>query len=36
MNAKISELQSLLSGIPTTDGDGVKVTRLIGSPELNI
>lgn len=30
------ELQSLISGIPTSDGVGVKLTRLIGSPELNI
>lgn len=36
MNTKTRELRSLISGIPTTDGDGVKMTRMIGSPELNM
>jgi len=36
MSTKIRGLQSLSSGIPTTDGDGVKMTRLIGTPELNM
>lgn len=36
MSTNIRELQSLSSGIPTTDGDGVKMTRLIGTPELNM
>lgn len=30
------ELQTLISGIPTSDGVGVKLTRVIGSPELNV
>jgi quercetin 2,3-dioxygenase len=29
------ELQKLTSGLPATDGDGVKLTRVIGTPELN-
>jgi redox-sensitive bicupin YhaK (pirin superfamily) len=36
MNTKIRELRSLILGTPTIDGDGVKMTRLIGSPELNM
>jgi len=36
MNTKIRELQTLTSGLPTTDGDGVKMTRVIGTPELNM
>ncbi len=36
MYTKIRELQTVSSGIPTTDGDGVKMTRVIGTPELNI
>ena len=36
MNTKIRELQTSTSGIPATDGDGVKMTRLIGTPELNM
>lgn len=36
MSSKIRELQTLSSGIPTTDGDGVKMTRMIGTPELNM
>ncbi len=36
MKTKIRELRLLLSGIPTTDGNGVKLTRLIGSSELNM
>jgi len=36
MNTKIRELQTLTSGIATSDGDGVKMTRIIGSPELNM
>ena len=36
MKTKIRELRRVLSGIPTTDGDGVKLTRLIGSSELNM
>lgn len=36
MNTKVRELQTSISGIPTTDGDGVKMTRVIGSPELNM
>ena len=36
MSTTIRELQSLTSGIATSDGDGVKMTRIIGSPELNM
>ncbi|WP_428354334.1 pirin family protein [Methyloprofundus sp.] len=36
MKAKIRKLQNIISGTPTTDGDGVTMTRLIGSPELNM
>ena len=36
MKPIIRELQTLTSGIPTTDGDGVKMTRVIGTPELNM
>ena len=30
------ELQTLTSGQPVSDGDGVKMTRIIGTPELNM
>ncbi len=30
------ELQTLTSGRPVSDGDGVKMTRVIGTPELNM
>ena len=30
------ELQTLTSGQPVSDGDGVKMTRVIGTPELNM
>mgnify|MGYP003675697912 CR=1 FL=1 len=30
------EIRTVTSGRPTTDGDGVKMTRIIGTPELNI
>ena len=36
MNEHVRELTSITSGLPTTDGDGVKMTRLIGTPELNM
>lgn len=36
MKPIIRELQTLTSGIPTTDGDGVKMTRVIGTPDLNM
>lgn len=36
MNNKIRELKSVSSGLATTDGDGVKMTRMIGTPELNV
>ena len=35
MNSKIRELRLLTSGLPTSDGDGVKMLRVIGTPELN-
>ena len=36
MNIKIRELRALTSGLPATDGDGVNMTRVIGTPELNM
>lgn len=30
------ELRTLTSGKPVSDGDGVKMTRIIGTPELNM
>lgn len=36
MNTQIRELRSVITGLPTTDGDGVKMTRMIGSAELNM
>ena len=36
MNTQTRELQALTSGLPVTDGDGVKMTRIIGTPELNM
>ena len=36
MNPIIRELQTLTSGTHTTDGDGVKMTRIIGTPDLNM
>lgn len=36
MNTQPRELHATISGIPATDGDGVKMTRIIGSPELNM
>jgi len=36
MNTQIRELRTVIKGLPTTDGDGVKMTRMIGSPELNM
>ncbi len=32
----VRELKSMTSGRPAMDGDGVKMTRLIGTPELNM
>lgn len=36
MSNQIRELQTVTAGIPAMDGDGVKMTRIIGSPELNM
>ncbi len=30
------ELQTTTPGMPTSDGDGVKMTRIIGTPQLNM
>ena len=30
------ELVQIVSGVPASDGDGVKLTRVIGSPKLNM
>lgn len=36
MSIQIRELQRITSGLPVSDGDGVKMTRVIGTPELNM
>jgi len=36
MNSQSRKLKTIISGIPASDGDGVKLTRIIGSPELNM
>lgn len=36
MKAKVRELKTLTLGVPTSDGDGVKMTRFIGTSELNM
>lgn len=36
MKIQNRELQTKLAGLPAIDGDGVKLTRIIGSPELNM
>jgi redox-sensitive bicupin YhaK (pirin superfamily) len=33
---KVRELDHLTSGVPASDGDGVRLTRIIGSPKLNM
>ncbi len=34
--AQIREVVATTPGMPATDGDGVKMTRIIGTPELNM
>ena len=36
MTTQVRKLQTLTNGLPTSDGDGVKMTRIIGTPELNM
>lgn len=36
MAIQVRELRTVTSGLPVTDGDGVKMTRVIGTPELNM
>jgi len=36
MKNTVRELDFVTAGMPATDGDGVKITRLIGTPELNM
>lgn len=36
MNRQNRELETVTSGIAASDGDGVKLTRVIGSPEINM
>lgn len=36
MNNQIRELRASTCGLPAIDGDGVKMTRVIGTPELNM
>ena len=33
---KVRELDQLTSGLPASDGDGVRLTRIVGSPEINM
>ena len=35
-NTKTRTVQQIVKGIQTSDGDGVNLTRIIGSPELNM
>ena len=35
-NTKTRTVQQIVEGIQTIDGDGVNITRIIGSPELNM
>ena len=30
------ELRNVSTGVPVTDGDGVEITRVIGTPQLNV
>ncbi|NMP30081.1 pirin family protein [Thalassotalea sp. M1531] len=34
--ARIKELRQITNGMPASDGAGVKLTRLIGTPDINI
>ena len=34
MSKKTRELRTVTAGHPATDGDGVSLTRIIGTPEL--
>jgi len=36
MNTRNRELKIVTSGVAASDGDGVKLTRVIGSPEINM
>ncbi len=36
MNNQIRELRTVIKGLPVRDGNGVKITRMIGSSELNM
>ena len=36
MNSQPRKLHTLIKGFPTTDGDGVKMTRMIATPELEM
>lgn len=36
MQKQTRELRTLTSGMPAMDGDGVKMTRVIGTPDLNM
>jgi quercetin 2,3-dioxygenase len=36
VNRQNRELETVTSGIAASDGDGVKLTRVIGSPEINM
>jgi len=36
MSYQIRELRTVITGLATSDGDGVKMTRMIGTPELNM
>ncbi|MCZ6804186.1 MAG: pirin family protein [Proteobacteria bacterium] len=36
MNDQVRQIVKFTSGLPATDGDGVKLTRIIGTPELDM
>ncbi|MBB1274783.1 pirin family protein [Psychromonas sp. SR45-3] len=35
-NRRERSINKIVSGVPTSDGDGVKLTRIIGSPQLDM
>ena len=35
LHKKVRELSEVTSGLPVSDGDGVRLTRIIGSVEMN-
>ena len=35
-NTQIREVKEIIEGLPSSDGDGVKLTRIIGTPQLDM